>query len=212
VIEPDQVLWSAPEAERAGRPLLVLLHGHGMNEQIGFDLRHRLPSELVVASVRGPLRAHGGYGWFPLDASLRLPQIDDVSRDLLDWLSAQPELGAVGILGFSQGSAVAIQCLRLEPSRFACGALLSGFIVPFPARGDAQLSASRPPIFSGRGSADGLVPRMLVQATEAWLHRHATLTSKTYPGLGHNVTDAEIADLAKFLEQHLVRLPKADTA
>jgi len=31
-IDPDVVLWSAPERERAGRPLLVLLHGYGSHE------------------------------------------------------------------------------------------------------------------------------------------------------------------------------------
>ena len=64
-IADEQVLWSVPESERAGRPLLVLLHGHGMNERIGFELRHELPSSLVIASLRGPLRAPAGYGWFP---------------------------------------------------------------------------------------------------------------------------------------------------
>src|SRR6476469_508370 len=66
-IADEQVLWSVPESERAGRPLLVLLHGHGMTEQIGFDLRHQLPSELVVAALRGPLSVRSGYGWFSLE-------------------------------------------------------------------------------------------------------------------------------------------------
>ena len=43
-IDPDQVLWSAPEPERAGRPLLLLLHGHNLDESVGFELRHQLPS------------------------------------------------------------------------------------------------------------------------------------------------------------------------
>ena len=33
LIGPDQVLWSAPEDQREGRPLLVLLHRHGMDER-----------------------------------------------------------------------------------------------------------------------------------------------------------------------------------
>ena len=32
-IDTDAVLWSAPAAERAGRPLLVLMHGYVSNEQ-----------------------------------------------------------------------------------------------------------------------------------------------------------------------------------
>ena len=54
-LDPDAVLWSAPPHERAGRPLLVLLHGYGSNEQDLFGLRPYLPDAFVVASVRAPL-------------------------------------------------------------------------------------------------------------------------------------------------------------
>jgi phospholipase/carboxylesterase len=212
MIEPDQVLWSAPETQRGGRPLLLLLHGHGMNEQIGFELRHRLPSPLVVAAIRGPLRAKGGYSWFPLDLTLRLHQIDDVAHQVLGWLDQQSGFGPIGILGFSQGSAVAVQCMRLQPSRFACGVLLSGFMVPAPVEGDLLLATRKPPIFSGRGTDDRLVPQLLVMATDTWLDQHAAVTRRTYPGLGHGVTDHEISDLARFLDDHLVQRDKPATA
>ena len=74
-IDDERVLWSAPPGERAGRPLLVLLHGHGLDESVGFDLRHRLPPDLVLASLRGPLRACGGFGWFALDSTFGFDQI-----------------------------------------------------------------------------------------------------------------------------------------
>lgn len=203
-IEADQVLWSVPESDRAGRPLLVLLHGHGMNERIGFELRHRLPSSLVLASLRGPLRARAGYGWFPLDASFSLGQVASAVSAVLNWLDDQPgNHSSVGLLGFSQGSAIAVQCLRERPTDFAYAAVLSGFLNPLPARGDRELARIRPAVFSGRGGADGLVPRPLVVITERWLATHATLTSKVYPGLGHNVSDEEIADLGVFLEAQL---------
>jgi len=205
-IEADQVLWSDPESDRAGRPLLVLLHGHGMNERIGFELRHQLPSSLVLASLRGPLRARAGYGWFPLDGGFSLGQVASAVSAVLSWLDDQSDNhSSVGLLGFSQGSAIAVQCLRERPTDFAYAAVLSGFLNPLPARGDRELARIRPPMFSGRGGADGLVPRPLVVLTERWLASHATLTSKVYPGLGHSVSDEEIADLAVFLEAQLER-------
>jgi hypothetical protein len=48
-INPSHVLWSAPEADRPGRPTLVLLHGHRMDERIGFELRH----DIVTVRVSG---------------------------------------------------------------------------------------------------------------------------------------------------------------
>ena len=203
-IEADQVLWSVPESDRAGRPLLVLLHGHGMNERIGFELRHQLSSCLVVASLRGPLRARDGYGWFPLDASFSFGQVASAVAAVLSWLDAQSDNhSSVGLLGFSQGSAIAVQCLRERPMDYAYAVVLSGFLNPLPARGDRELSRIRPPVFSGRGGADTLVPRPVVALTEQWLRTHATLTSKVYPGLGHSVSDEELADLAAFLDAQL---------
>uniref|UniRef100_UPI003F7437F0 hypothetical protein n=1 Tax=Enterococcus faecium TaxID=1352 RepID=UPI003F7437F0 len=55
VIDDDAVLWSAAPAERAGRPLLVLLHGYGSNERDLFGLVPHLPAEFVFAALRAPL-------------------------------------------------------------------------------------------------------------------------------------------------------------
>ena len=48
------VLWSKPEQERAGKPLLVLLHGYGANEQDLLSLADMLPQDFAVASVARP--------------------------------------------------------------------------------------------------------------------------------------------------------------
>ena len=203
-ISPDQVLWSTPEDERAGRPLLILLHGHGMDERMGADLLHRLPDTLVVASIRGPRRVGSGYGWFPLDLSLTYDQIATVAREVLGWVEQQLGFSSVGVLGFSQGSTVATHCLRLAPERFAYGVVLSGFVVPVALPGDEDLAQRRVPVFAGRGTADTLVPQLLVTLTDAWLAEHTDLTSHTYSGLGHTVNDAEIDNLAAFLSRQIL--------
>jgi phospholipase/carboxylesterase len=202
-IDPDRVVWSAPESERAGRPLMLMMHGHGSNETVGFDLRHQLPADLVIASIRAPLRAGPGYAWFPLDSTLSLEQIDDVSHGVLEWLEEQPAASSVGVLGFSQGSAIALQTMRLAPAWIDYGVVLSGFVVPGAAAGDAELRTRRPPVFWGRGEFDPIIPSFLVEATQAWLSRHTSLTQRTYPGLGHNVNATELADLAAFLQDQL---------
>ena len=48
-LDSDVVLWSAEPAERAGRPLVVLLHGYGADERDLFALAPHLPDEFVVA-------------------------------------------------------------------------------------------------------------------------------------------------------------------
>ena len=203
-IDDDHVLWSAAKSDRSGRPLLVLLHGHGMDERVGFDLRHHLPPSLVVASLRAPDRARSGYGWFALDATFQPHQIDTAVEAVLTWLDEQDGYSSVGVLGFSQGSAIAAQCLRTRPTQFACAILLSGFLSPLPASGDRELVRLRPPAFSGRGDADPFVPAPLITLTEQWLEAHTTLTRSVYSGLGHNVSTEELTDVASFLRHHLI--------
>ena len=203
-INPSTVLWSVSEADRAGRPTLVLLHGHRMDERVGFELRHHLPAELVFASVRAPRQASGGgYAWFPMDRSFSVEAIDHSAAAVLSWLDQANLDGPVGVLGFSQGVATAFQMVRQDPARFAYAVNLSGGVVPFPGRGDAELRARRPPVFWGRGDHDRVIPAVLVESTRWWLRRHTDLTERVYPGLSHNVSTAELADLAAFVRIHI---------
>ena len=199
-INSGHVLWSAPEADRAGRPTLVVLHGHRMNEKVGFELRHHLPAELVFASVRGPRQAAGGgYAWFPMDSSFSLEAIDHSAAAVLSWLDSVDPDGPVGVLGFSQGAATAFQMVRRDPARFAYAVNLSGGVVPLPGRGDAELAARRLPVFWGRGDQDTRIPAILIESTRWWLRQHTDLTERVYPGLSHNVSPAELAELAAFV-------------
>ena len=217
-INPSTVLWSAPEGERAGRPTLVLLHGHRMDERVGFesspggrgvvppgfDVRHHLPAELVLASVRGPREASGGgYAWFPMGRSFSIEAIDHSAAAVLSWLDQVNPDGPVGVLGFSQGVATAFQMVRRDPARFAYAVNLSGGVVPLSGRGDAELAARRLPVFWGRGDQDHVIPAPLIEWTRWWLRRHTDLTERVYPGLSHNVSTAELDDLAAFIRMQI---------
>lgn len=68
-IDESAVLWSAGPQQRAGRPLLVILHGYGSNEADLFSLSPYLPLSPVIASLRAPFTAPwpvDGYSWFRL--------------------------------------------------------------------------------------------------------------------------------------------------
>lgn len=202
-ISPSTVLWSAPEAERAGRPTLVLLHGHRMDERVGFELRHHLPAELVFASVRGPRQVSGGgYAWFPLDSSFSLEAIDHSAAAVLRWLDSVAPDGPVGVLGFSQGVATAFSMVRRDPTRFAYAVNLSGGVVPLPDRGDAELARGGCPSSGAEATPTGS-SRPHWSSTRWWLRRHTDLTERVYPGLSHNVSVAELADLADFVRVHV---------
>ena len=220
-IDPDAVLWSAPERERAGRPLLVLLHGYGSHEGDLFSLAQSLPLEPVIASVRAPFAQGPGYAWFPPVGPLltgqfegeqvtagqpsveeRFAAIDESTSALTDWLDMTESTG-VGLLGFSQGAAMALQLLREHPTRFDYVVALSGFVVPNDHRGDALLAELRPPVFWGRGTDDTVIASSLIDHTIEWLPEHSTLTEGIYEGVGHWVSPEEISEFGAFIGSQL---------
>ncbi|GAB3607830.1 dienelactone hydrolase family protein [Conyzicola nivalis] len=202
-IDPSAVIWSAPERERAGRPLLVLLHGFGSHEGDLFGLSPQLPLGPVIASLRAPLDAgQGGFAWAPLsrqaDAATVAKGADEVAVALLEWL-ATTESTSVGLLGFSQGAAVAMQLLRNAPERFAFAVNLSGFAVPDDNAGDAELARVSPPVFWGRGTADQVITPDLIAYTQQWLPEHSTLTERIYEDLPHSISRPELDDVNAFI-------------
>lgn len=201
LIDPTAIIWSAPEAERANRPLLVLLHGYGSNEGDLFGLAPHLPLQPVIASLRAPLRAGPGYSWYDLEGATnesRSAGADAAARGLLQWLDGV-ESTSVGVLGFSQGGAMSIHLMRHAPERIAFAVSLAGFVVPGEAPADARLAALAPPVFWGRGTHDTVIAPSFIEATQRWLPHHVTLTERIYEGLGHSVSEAELTDVLTFL-------------
>ena len=199
----DAIMWSTPEAERPGRPLIVLLHGYGSHEGDLFALSPALPLGATIASLRAPIPTGPGFAWWEI-GELGAPdvgQVDAAASTVLDWLDSFDH-GPLSLLGFSQGGALALQLLRLAPERFACAVNLAGFVVPGEHPGDAELARVRPPVFWGRGTADTVIPDAAVELTEAWLPKHADATIRIYEGIGHAVSTPELTDLVTFLRAH----------
>jgi phospholipase/carboxylesterase len=197
LIDETAIMWSAPEHERATRPLLVLMHGYASHEGDLFALARHLPLQPVIASLRAPLRAGLGYSWYDL-ADDRGPQANAAARGILHWLDGV-KAPRVALLGFSQGGSMAIQLLRHAPERFDFAVSLAGFVVPGDAPADDRMLTRRPAVFWGRGTLDDVISPPLIEHTHEWLPRHATVTDRIYEGLGHQVSEVELTDVLQFM-------------
>jgi phospholipase/carboxylesterase len=200
----DAIMWSTPEAERAGRPLIVLLHGYGSHEGDLFALSPALPLGATIASLRAPIVAKPGFAWWLIGDGVGEPiqdEVDAAAHAVLTWLDTVAAT-SISLIGFSQGGAMALQLLRLAPDRFTSAINLAGFVVPGDHPGDAELARVRPPVFWGRGTADTVIPDAAIERTEQWLPKHADATIRIYEGLGHAVSTPELSDLVAFLAKH----------
>lgn len=206
-IDPNAVIWSTPLAERTGRPLLVLLHGYGSYEGDLFGLSPHLPLEPVIASVRAPIKEMGGFAWFPRGASgnseERIALANASAVAILSWLDELnlDEGTHIGLLGFSQGGAMALQLLRHAPARFSYAVQLSGFVIEGGHEGDASLAEILPPVLWGRGTADPVIPDEFIDRTQEWLPAHSSLETRTYEGLAHGISGPELGDISAFISR-----------
>lgn len=208
-IDDEAVLWSAPVEERAGRPLLVLLHGYGSEERDLFGLARFLPAEFVVAAVRAPLVPPfptPGWSWFPIEG-LHVRDAGAATAaatGFLSWLdTAAAGASSVGLLGFSQGGVIALQALRLRPDGIDFVVNLAGFVADGDLATDAALAEIRPPVFWGRGARDEVIPAERIARTIEWLPRFVDLSGRVYPGLAHSVSQDELEDVVAFLRLRL---------
>ncbi|GAA1811190.1 alpha/beta hydrolase [Agromyces neolithicus] len=206
-IDDDSVLWSASEADRAGRPLLLLLHGFNSNEGDLFGLSPYLPLEPAIASLRAPSFTGYGYAWFPLLAQGReqaLAAAAAATDAIIEWLDrTAAEHSTIGLLGFSQGGAMALELMRRDPERFAFAVNLSGFAMPGVRDEDEHLQQVAPPVFWGRGTDDGVIDATFIAHTIEWLPAHADLDQRTYEGLAHSISEVELSDAAAFIAKQL---------
>lgn len=204
-IDDTATRWTPDE--RTGLPLLVLLHGYGADEHDLFGLAPFLPEGIAVASVAAPLTPPWpmpGRSWYAIDGlNGRDPDaVTTAARAFVTWLDAAvASATTVALLGFSQGAAVALQALRLEPARFDAVVALSGYASPGDLPEDEALRETRPRVFWGRGTNDDVIPAPLVAHTAQWLPDHSELTGRVYPGLTHSISEDELADVRVFLEK-----------
>lgn len=205
VISSAVMAENGRDQHSADARLLVMLHGYGSHERDLVDLAPWLPDDLTIVSLRAPIDLGGGYSWMNLEGT-RQQQVDggvEAARAVLDWLDAfiaswgTPV--STSLLGFSQGAGVSTELLRLAPDRFESAVVLSGMSLPGDRPGDAALAARRPPVFWGRDLEDPVIPEAFIDQTLIWLPEHSTLTERLYPGIGHGVSSAELADVSAFL-------------
>lgn len=204
----ETVVWSRPENERAGTPLLVMMHGYGTDESRMTDLFGSLPPDFSCAALRGPKVIGDHYGWFLLDYFLTHDFADVISSTtgVLAWIdSVKARHSSVSLLGYSQGMAMASTLLRLRPEQFRAVVGLSGFVLDNELLAMSESFGSRPPFFWGRDKDDVVINDAATEHTEEWLHHNTQLTARTYPGMGHAISKAELVDVSAFLRHYVLR-------
>lgn len=190
---------------------LVLLHGYGADESDLLPLARELDPRLRAVSLQAPLSLGGTMrAWFNLTQDARGISFatDEARAGLQAATGAIEEIARTSprpfLLGFSQGAAIALGVLLLQPDLPAGVISLSG-VPPVLERQDlAPATRLRGlPVFAAHGTEDPLLPIELGRRVKSELERLGLEVEwHEYP-MGHMVIPEEIEDAAAWLARKL---------
>lgn len=203
--------WTVKVQTPAGslsHPVLLLLHGWTGDENAMWVFESRLPQDSMLIAPRGlyttPL---GGYGWHPYRAN-SWPWVDDFNP-AIEALRAilngehfpEADFARLGILGFSQGAALAFALALLHPAEVCSLAGLSGFL----PEGAQALARNRPlidkRIFMAHGTQDELVPVERARQAVKTLEEAGAQVTYCEDDVGHKLSATCLDGLERFLSR-----------
>jgi phospholipase/carboxylesterase len=199
--------------ESRHQPLVIFLHGYGSNEQDLFGIKDELPAQYNFLSVQAPVRLdEDSYQWFRKKGEGAYNgETDDLkssAKVLLDFIAQaakkyQTEPDKVFLVGFSQGAIMSYELALRHPEAVGGIAALSGRILPV-LKSELKPDEKRQKlaIFIGHGTADKRLPYKDGTDADSLLQRLSLKPEfHGYEGLGHNINEAELADLNAWLQR-----------
>ncbi|MCF5708065.1 phospholipase [Pseudomonas syringae] len=201
-------------ADTPDKPLVIFIHGYGSNAADLFDLKARLPAGYNYLSVQAPVQLQpDSYKWFTRKPGV--VEYDGVTEDLknsTDKLTAfigqatskyKTRPDKVFLVGFSQGAMMSYEVALRQPALVGGIAALSGrllSVVKSELKPGDELKGLN--VFIGHGTEDRQVSYASGPEAEATLKALGLKPEfHGYQGLGHSLSEAEIADLANWLEK-----------
>ena len=181
------------------RVAVIMVHGRGAAPQNILDLVPAL--EHPDVAYLAPAAAGGT--WYPLSFMAPIEQnepgissgIAVVHGLIAEAVARGVPTGRIVLLGFSQGACLTVTAAQRRPARYGGVIIYAGGLIGPPGTAwSEQGSFSGTPAFFGCSDRDAHVPEERVHASAAVLERmSAAVTTRIYPGMGHQVNDDEIA-------------------
>jgi len=205
------------------RPLVVMLHGLGGDENVMWTFGRSLPDRFTVISPRAPIKiepgtpyaeyTEGGYSWLrpapPLDPDRSTFAYSlELLKKFIEAAIGVYEVDRhnVIVMGFSQGAAMSYALSLIEPELIAGVIALAGFMPELkrPEWNAMQPKGVRTPRHGYliiHGTDDQIVPILYAHQARDFLRSHgASVEYHAYP-IGHKVSPQGLKDITHWLNR-----------
>jgi predicted esterase len=182
-----------------GRVVVIMVHGRGAGPKNILEIAPAL--QLTDATWLAPAASQGT--WYPQSFLAPIEQNEPgitsgiaVVHGLIDEaIAAGVPSERIVLLGFSQGACLASTAAQRRPARYGAVLVFSGGLIGPPGTVWSERgSFDGTPVFLGCSDVDGHIPATRVRETAAVFERMgAAVTMKLYPGMGHLVSEDELA-------------------
>ena len=203
---------SRPSILKENAPLLVMLHGYGSDENDLFSFASELPEELFIISIRAPYPLQpSGNAWYAINFDAEQNKWNDnaqakSSMDILIRFIGQAcafypvDKTNVTLLGFSQGTILAMATALNHPTRIKNIIGLSGYVNHDILPENLEESAySHLSFYCSHGTVDQVIPIDWARQTPVFLKGlNIEHTYSEFP-VGHGVAPQNFYELRDWI-------------
>ena len=194
----QRVLRAGPDPSLA-RIVAILVHGRGAGPEdiLGLGMALRLSDVAFVAP------SAAGRTWYPYSFLAPMPQnepglssgLKTIATLVDGFIAAGVAPERIALMGFSQGACLSLEFAARHTRRYAALIGLSGGLIGPPGTARTYTgSMGATPVFLGCSDVDAHIPLARVHETaETFRVLGAVVDERIYAGMGHTVSDDEIA-------------------
>jgi phospholipase/carboxylesterase len=196
---------------KAKSPLLILLHGHGSNENDLFELANSVPDNWNVVSVRGPYQlAENSFRWYDVKMEngkivINITQEEESRKKLVELISEisrkhDIDTQKVIVAGFSQGANMA-QSIGLGNPKIAAGfGVFSGrFVEEFIPYINTSIVLKNNRAFISHGSGDNMLPKTYADENITKLNELGIQLTYCEDTNAHSISAKQWSEFSKWL-------------
>lgn len=199
--------------ESSNSPLLILLHGHGSNENDLFSFNTQIPGNWIVISVRAPYKlGEGSYRWYDVKMvnekiTINTEEEEKSRKKLLSLIENITKKYKVNtrkiiVAGFSQGANMASAISLTSPDKIGGFGVFSGrFINELKPLISASKSLKSLKCFLAHGNKDYMLPITYARENEQELQSLGISVTFSEDAVAHTISTKQFDEFLKWLNQ-----------